>query len=253
MKRLYAIIGLLWCFAVSAAEVIPPAPKLYFNDYAGVVSSATAGRLNQTLEDFEKQTSSQIWVAVYPRMESDSSIDDYAVRVARAWRVGQQGKNNGTVLFVFVQDRKISIQAGYGMEGVLPDALCIRIIDDEIAPRLKNGDYDGGLSAGVAAMIAATKREYKGTGRTAYENRGNGMHLSLHTIWVIFIILLVIFSFFGRRSRSGGGWIIGSGGFGGLGGGSGWSGGGGGGFSGGGGNALGGGGSFGGGGASGSW
>jgi uncharacterized protein len=255
VKRLHVIIGLLWCFAVSAAEIIPPAPKLYFNDYAGVVSSATADRLNRTLEDFEKQTSSQIWVVVYPKMESDSSIDDYAVRVARAWRVGQQGKNNGTVLFVFVQDRKMSIQAGYGMEGVLPDALCIRIINDEIAPRFKSGDYDGGLSAGVAAMLAATRGEYKGTGRTAYENRGDGRRSSLHTIWVIFVIVLVILSFIGRRSRFGGGWIISSGGFGGWGGGGGWSGGGGGGggFSGGGGNALGGGGSFGGGGASGSW
>jgi uncharacterized protein len=254
VKRLYVIIGLLWCFAVSAAEVIPPAPKLYFNDYAGVVSSATADRLNRTLEDFEKQTSSQIWVVVFPKMESDSSIEDYTVLVKRAWKVGQQGKDNGVVLFVFVQEHKMYIQVGYGLEGVLPDALCKRIIADEITPRFKSGDYDGGLSAGVAAMLAATRGEYKGTGRTAYENRGNGMHLSLHTIWVIFVIVLVILSFIGRRSRFGGGWIISSGGFGGWGGGGGWSGGGGGGgFGGGGGNALGGGGGSGGGGAGGSW
>jgi len=96
VKRLYAIIGLLWCFAASAAEVIPPAPKLYFNDYAGVVSSATADRLNRTLEDFEKQTSSQIWVAVYPRMESDSSIEDYTVRVKRAWKLDKRVRTTGS-------------------------------------------------------------------------------------------------------------------------------------------------------------
>jgi len=173
-------------------------------------------------------------------MESDSSIDDYTVRVKRAWKVGQQGKDNGVVLFVFVQDRKMYIQVGYGLEGALPDALCKRIIDDEITPRFNNTDYDGGLSAGVAAMLAATKGEYKGTGRTVNQNRGNGGGSSLGNYWFVFIIILVILSFIGRRSRSGGGWIISSGGYGG------WGGGGGGGFSGGGGGS-------GGGGAGGSW
>ncbi len=114
MKRLFVIIGLLWCFRGPAAEVIPPAPEHYFNDYAHATSPATAERLNRELEDFEKQTSSQLLVAVYPKMQSDSSIEDYTIRVARAWKVGQAGKNNGAILFVFVQDHKMFIQVGYG-------------------------------------------------------------------------------------------------------------------------------------------
>ena len=103
-------------------------------------------------------------VAVFPKMQSDSSIEDYTVRVARSWQVGQKNKNNGAVLFVFVQDHKMFLQVGYGLEGVLPDALCKRIIDEQITPRFKAGDFDGGLTAGVQAILAATKGEYKGTG-----------------------------------------------------------------------------------------
>lgn len=259
MKRFFVIVGLFWCFCLCAAEVIPPAPEHYFNDYAHVVSPGTASRLNQELEDFEKQTSSQIVVAVYPKMQSDSSIEDYTVRVARAWKVGQKVKNNGAALFVFVQDHKLFIQVGYGLEGALPDALAKQIIDNEITPRFKQGDFDGGLTAGVAAMMAATKGEYKGTGRTVNEsnngsNRGGGSFLARH--WLLFLIIFFIFIFSSSRGRRPGfwsGWVLGSGGFGGWGGGGGggWSGGGGGGGDGGG--FSGGGGSFGGGGAGGSW
>src|SRR5207253_2573077 len=121
------------------------------------VSPAAAEKLNRELIDFERETSNQVVVAIYPKMQSDSSIDDYTVRVAQSWRVGQKLHNNGVVLFVFVQDHKLFIQVGYGLEGALPDALCRQIIDNEITPRFKQSDYDGGLSAGVHAILAATK------------------------------------------------------------------------------------------------
>jgi uncharacterized protein len=233
-----------------ADEVIPPAPTQYFNDYANAVSSTTASTLNQTLENFERQTSEQILVAVFPTMQSDSSIEDYTVRVARAWQVGQKDKNNGAVLFVFVQDHKMFIQVGYGLEGVLPDALCKRIIDEQIAPRFKAGDFDGGLTAGVQSILAATKGEYKGTGATVADGRARHQSGGIFsTVLIIAFVLLIIFS-------RGSGWFLpwlllsssGSNrGWGGGGGGGGFSGGGGGG------GFSGGGGSFGGGGAGGSW
>ena len=247
MNRLCAILALIWCCCASAAEVIPPAPAHYFNDYANIVSPATATRLNQTLEDFERQTSSQVIVAIYPKMQSDSSIDDYAIRVARSWRVGQKAKNNGAILFIFVQDHKMTIQVGYGLEGALPDSLCKRIIDSEIAPRFKGGDFDGGVTAGVNAIIAATKGEYHGTGSSAANNNSDGSLIVIVLVIFAIIIILSIASRSRGRHTRGGGWIF-------FGGGGGWSGGGG--FSGGGGGGggfSGGGGSFGGGGASGSW
>ena len=243
MRRSLAIFILLLGVHLFAAEVIPPAPRLYFNDYADVVSADTAAQLNQTLENFEKDNSSQIVVAVFPKMQSDSSIEDYTVRVARAWKAGQGNVNNGVVLFVFIQDRKMYIQVGYGLEGKLPDALSKRIIEDEIKPHFKSGDYSAGLTAGVQSILAAVKGEYQGTGNTVAGSRGNrqgGIPIVFIIIGVVVILLLI--SRLGRSGRRRGGWII-------TGGGGSWGGGGG--FSGGG--FSGGGGSFGGGGASGRW
>jgi len=248
---------LFCCLSVWSAEVIPPAPKQYFNDYAGVVSAPTVDRLNRTLEDFEKTTSSQILVAIFPKMQSDSSIEDYTVRVAQAWKAGQTGKKNGAVLFVFTQDHKLYLQVGYGLEGTLPDALAKRIIDQEITPRFKAGDFDGGLTAGVTAILAATRGEYKGTGRTVADgSRRNSIPVPL-IVFGLFFLIIILSRVFGRRNgtvygrggySSTGFWLgmLGSGGWGGGGSGGGGGGGGGGGFSGGGG-------SFGGGGAGGSW
>ncbi len=150
-----------------ASEVIPPARHAhYFNDYAGVASPGTAADLDAQLTQFERDTSNQIVVAVYPHMQSDSSIEDYTVRVAQSWDIGQKVHNNGVVLFVFTQDRRTYIQVGYGLEGALPDATCYQIIENEIKPRFRAGDYDGGLRAGVTAIMQATRGEYKGAGRT---------------------------------------------------------------------------------------
>jgi len=244
----------LWCVTAWGAEVIPPAPARYFNDYASVVPLAAAVQLDQTLENFERSSSSQILVAVFPKMQSDSSIADYTVRVAQSWRVGQKAKDNGAVLFVFMQEHAMQLQVGYGLEGALPDALCKRIIENEITPRFKAGDYSGGLSAGVAAILAAAKGEYRGTGRTV----ADGRQLPLGNLpdWLkIVIVAVVIFGIFSAIRfppfRTGlGGIVLGRGGY--YGGGGGWAGGFGGGF-GGGGGFSGGGGSFGGGGAGGRW
>ena len=146
MRRFCAILILVCGFRLFAQEVMPPAPTAYFNDYAHVVSAGTAAQLNKTLEDFERQSSDQIVVAVFPKMQSDSSVQDYTLRMFRAWGVGQKDKNNGVALFVFVQDHKLFLQVGYGLEGVLPDALGKRIIDEQITPRFKAGDFDGGLT-----------------------------------------------------------------------------------------------------------
>ena len=163
------VLWLALTMSISAAEVLPPAPAKYFSDQARVASSATADRLNKQLEDFERASSCQFVVAVFSKMESSSSLEDYCHRVFQAWKIGQKGKNNGVALFVFVQDRKLRVEVGYGLEGALPDALCKRIIDEEITPRFKAGAFDDGLSRGVNAIIQATRGEYKGTGRTAAE------------------------------------------------------------------------------------
>jgi uncharacterized protein len=234
------------------AEVIPPKPPGYFLDNAGVVSKETAYRFNEQLAQFERETSNQVWVVVYPKMQSDSSIEDYTQRVAQAWGVGQKDRRNGAVLFVFVQDRKMFIQVGYGLEGALPDITAFDITEYHIKPLFRNGNYEGGLATGIDLICKAIRGEYKGSGKTVAEQRRSTGGASSLLPFLIFVIVLIIISRVMRRlggygysSRRGGPIFLPMGG-----GGGGWSsGGGGGGFSG----SLGGGGSFGGGGAGSSW
>jgi uncharacterized protein len=241
--------------AVARAQSPPPAPAHYFNDDAGVVTPDVAARLDQKLKAFDDQTSSQIVVAVFPELPS-ASLEDFTVRAAQAWRVGRSKLSNGAVLFVFVKDRKVRIETGYGLEGALPDATAHRIIDERIVPAFRNNDYAGGLEAGIDAIMAATRGEYTASPAPAGgagQSGGFGSSFFL-VLLVLFIVIAMSRSrrqgrTYGRRGYYGGGpWWWGGGGFGGggFGGGGFGGGGGGGGFSGGGG-------SFGGGGASGSW
>jgi uncharacterized protein len=236
--------------AARAQSPLPAAPARYFNDYAKVVPADVADRLDEKLRAFDEQTSSQVVVAVFSELPSPS-LEDFTVRTAQAWRVGRKKLANGVVLFVFVKDRQVRIETGYGLEGTLPDAVAHRIIDEQIVPAFRSGDYAGGLEKGVDAIMAATRGEYRASPAPAA-----GRPRLRDYSQIIYVVLLVLFTVFlrsrrgpgsrtyGRRGWYGGGpWWWGGGGWGGGGFG---GGGGGGGFSGGGG-------SFGGGGASGRW
>ena len=236
---------------VWAAETLPPPPTAYFNDYAGLVSAADVSRLDAKLRQFAEQTSTQVVVAVFPSLPSPS-LEDFTVRAAESWRVGRKDWDNGAVFFVFVSDRKMRIETGYGLEGALPDQLAGRILDEQVRPRFRSGDWAGGIEAGIDGIFAATRGEYE-----APPPPKPRVPLVAILIIVCFLILFLWLASQGSRSasvgrtygsrgwRRGGTWGGGS-----SWGGGGWSGGGGGG---GGGGFSGGGGSFGGGGASSSW
>jgi uncharacterized protein len=236
-----ALIALL-VQSVQAAEVIPPKPTGYFNDYAGVVSKEAAHRFNEQLAQFERDTSNQVVVAVFPKMQSDSDVADYTQRVAQAWGVGQKDRRNGVVLFVFTGDRQMFIQVGYGLEGVLPDITAFDITEYHIKPYFRVGDYEGGLATGIDLICKAILGEYNGSGKTVAEQRGTAKASGL-LFFVIFVIVLIVISRVMRRlggygysSRrggpiffpiGGGGGSSGGGGFSGFGGGGGSFGGGG--------------------------
>ena len=192
-------------------------------------------------------------VAIFPELPS-GSLEDFTARTAQAWKVGGKAKDNGAVLFVFLNDHKMRLEVGYGLEGALPDVTAKRIIEDTIAPHFREGHYAQGLTAGVDAIIAATRGEYTAPPRQGPPDSGPlPLLLPLGFIALIFVMSRFMDRPLGPIARQGrrrrGFWYIGPGGFGGgggWGGGGGFGGGGGGGFSGGGG-------SFGGGGASGGW
>ena len=253
MRLVPGIIAILaTAILADAAETIPPKPDRYFNDYAGVVSRGVAEGLNTKLAEFERDTSDQVVVAVYRKMQSDSSIEDYAQRIAQTWQVGQEGKRNGVVLLVFLDDRKASIQVGYGLEGALPDITAYDIRERHMNPQFRKGDYEAGLTEAVDLICKAIRGEYKGSGKTVRESESSGQSGTAGLL--IFFVLLIIILVAMRTSRRFGGYRYTGGGgpfvSGNWGGGS-WSGSssGGGGF----GGFSSGGGSFGGGGSSGSW
>ncbi|MEA3465928.1 MAG: TPM domain-containing protein [Thermodesulfobacteriota bacterium] len=209
-----------------------PALCGYVNDTANMIPAATELKLEQYLENFERSDSTQLVVLTLPSLEGED-LAETAIRVATNWQLGQQGKDNGLLLLIAKQERKIRIEVGSGLEGGLTDLLAGRIIDLEITPRLRQGNIPEGVIAGVLAMTKAIRGEYTGTGSSSKKKERGSLG------WLTILLFLAPGLLpFGRRRRSmfwmGGGY------------GGGFGGGGGGGFSGGGG-------SFGGGGASGGW
>jgi uncharacterized protein len=209
-------------------------------DLAGVLSSETVGQLERVLTNERDSTTNQIGILIIPSLQGED-IDGYGIRVAEKWKLGDGKNDNGVILIIAVEDRKIRTEVGQGLEGRLTDALASRINRNEIIPYIKQGDYDAGVTLGVAAIIKAIKGEYTNANPSKRKRGGKGGS-PLTTIIIIIIILVIL-------SRRGGGglggyWaagtLLGGGGGGSFGGSSGsWE--------------SGGGGSFGGGGSSDSW
>jgi len=236
------LLALILCFvtALPAAALDVPKPTGYVTDLAGMLSSSTKQKLDTFLQRFEASDSTQIVVLTIPSLEGES-LEDYSMKVAEAWKIGQKDKDNGALLLISRDDHKIRIEVGYGLEGTLTDLLSGRIIANEITPAFRAGDYDQGVVAGVVAMADAVRGEYKGTGSSQSKKRNPWGPL------LLFLFLgpgmMMLRGFPGsRRYRRSGIWFGGP-----------FIGGGGGGFGGGGGGFSGGGGGFGGGGSSGGW
>ena len=237
----------------SAALPIPPPPDRRINDYAGVLSADERGRLEDTLRARERESSNQIVVAIFRSLQGES-LEDYSVRLAQAWRVGQKGLDNGVIFLVFLDDRKMRLEVGYGLEARLTDALASQILRQVVAPRFREGKVADGLTAGLDAIEQAIAGTYKAApqGQAARGQGWNPFQLVLLLIVVGGIFSIVIPALYGSHIRRQG-WTGGRRGWGGptIFTGGGWGSGGGGG--GGGGDFGGGGGGFGGGGASGDW
>ena len=239
---------------VSAQTQLPDKPTAWVNDYAGVLSSSEKQELNRALEQLENRSSNQIFIAIFNKMPEDTYLEDFTVRLFEKWRPGLKNKDNGVLIVIFIQDRKIRIEAGYGLEDVITDLYAKRIIDNLIAPHFRKGDYYGGLKAALAVMIPAVEKKYQ---IPIKQKKKKSKDTSFGGIITLLILLFIISRFFrggstgiGTRRRGSAMWGIPFF-FGGFGGGSG------GGFSGGGFSGGGFGGGFGGlsggGGASGSW
>lgn len=148
---------LLWSGTVWALEV--PALQGRVADNANILSTATRSLINQQLKQLEQQDSTQIVVLTIPTLQGES-LEEYSLKVAETWGIGQSAQDNGALLLVAVRDRKLRIEVGYGLEGVLTDLIAGRIIRNIITPEFRKGQYDQGVLKGVDAMIKTVKGEY---------------------------------------------------------------------------------------------
>jgi uncharacterized protein len=279
---------LCWTFAAIADVAVPPLAGRVV-DKTATLSSSDIASLDRTLKDFEAKKGSQIAVLIVPTTQPET-IEQYSIRVAEAWKIGRKKIDDGAILVVAKDDRRLRIEVGYGLEGALTDATAKRIIDEVITPKFRSGDFAGGIADGVDRMLRVIDGEPLPAPAKPRQNTGFLGDIDPFNPFLIFAVIIIggIFrGIFGRLfgSLATGGlvagllWFIAAslalstiGGIiaffvtllsdamtssGGVGRGGGWVSGGGGGYSGGssssGGGFSGGGGSFGGGGASGSW
>jgi uncharacterized protein len=151
----FLLVPTILSFAL-ALDVPPLRGRI--NDYAGLIPADRARALEERLARFEAETGHQIAVLTIPSLKGDS-LEDFSIRVAEAWKIGKKGFDNGAILLIARDDRKLRIEVGYGLEGVMPDAIASRIIREVITPRFRSGDFAGGIEAGVDTMLRITKGE----------------------------------------------------------------------------------------------
>jgi uncharacterized protein len=152
--RLALAFGLgaaLACGAALAADVPYLTGRVV--DNAEIVSAEAERRITARLKEHEARTTNQIAVLTVPTLDGES-VEEFAVKVFEGWKLGQKGKDNGVLVVVAARERRMRIEVGYGLEGTLTDAHASRIIRDAMTPRFRSGDFDGGVEAGVAAIIA---------------------------------------------------------------------------------------------------
>lgn len=257
-RRLLVAAALALSLAGSARALdMPAAPSARVNDYAGILEPQARSAIERKLADFESTSSNQIVVAIFPSLD-DESLEDFTNRLFERWKLGQKKLDNGVLLAIFVKDRKARMEVGYGLEHVLTDAKARTILEDELFPRFREGNYAAGIDGAAEAVIAVTRGTYVAKSRSR----------NVVVPWIPVLLVLVPLSFAilraltrgtsytsrgRRRIYRGSPWGGGFGGWGGGGFGGGGFGGGGFGGGGGGGGFSGGGGMSGGGGASGSW
>jgi uncharacterized protein len=201
MFKKIALIFLLIFFVLPVVSYALDVPKLqgYVNDYAGMISSSAKARIEKDLKAFEQSDSTQLVILTVPTLEGET-VDGFGIKVAETWKIGQKGKDNGIIILVAKQERKIRIEVGRGLEGPLTDLAAGRIVDIAIAPRFKQGDFDGGFIAGVAAVIAATRGEFKADIKPKAKKTKAGT-----SFFTLLLIVLVALLFIGSFSRTMGG------------------------------------------------
>jgi uncharacterized protein len=206
MKKIFlTFIAFLFGFVVFSQSTFDieklltnkPVPQKLVTDYAGILSGDQMKALEDKLVSLDNTTSTQIAVVIVPNL-GGNDISDFNVKLLRAWGVGGKKNNNGVVLLISKEDRKLNIATGYGVEGALPDITCKHIIDDDIVPSFKGNDYYRGIDKGTDAIVQAVKGEYN-VKRDTTKGKGGG------SSFIFILVIIIIFIVLSRRGGGGGG------------------------------------------------
>ena len=213
--------------ALAAEAPIPPAPTQWVTDTAGFLSPGARDTLNQQLRAYERQSGHQI-IAWIGKTTGDIPIEDWAVRAFEKWRIGRKGLDDGIAMIIMAEDRKIRIEVGYGLEGKVPDITANQVIQDIMVPRIRAGDRDGAVVAGVSRLVGAIEGQAPmprgptgGEATRAQRPMSLGQMIFLGLAGLVFFILFLtnpglalylLFSVF-SGGRGGGSYSGGGGGF----------------------------------------
>ncbi|KPJ76196.1 MAG: methanol dehydrogenase [Deltaproteobacteria bacterium SG8_13] len=185
---LLAVVFALLASRAAALDVPPLQGRV--NDTAGILSPATERQLDAVLKDLEQTDSTQIVVLTVPSLQGEN-LEEFSIRVAEKWQIGQKGLDNGALLLIAKKERKLRIEVGYGLEGRLTDLVSGRIIRNVIVPRFREGSFDQGVADGVAAMIGVVKGEFTPPqqARRRPEGEGSGFPRGLFALFAFLFLI----------------------------------------------------------------
>jgi uncharacterized protein len=172
--------------AFAADEVAVPPLKARVTDLTGTLSAPQIQTLDARLRDFEHAKGSQVAVLIVPTTQPET-IEQYSIRVADAWKVGRAKIDDGVILLVAKDDRKLRIEVGYGLEGAIPDAIAKRVVSDVIAPHFRTGDFYGGIVAGTDALMKLIEGEPLPASK--WEPEGGGQGPDYGSLFVLVLVL----------------------------------------------------------------
>lgn len=210
MKKNLLIVELLLVLAALPFALFAQSPEVPFltgrvNDTAGMLSSQTVTELEALLNAHEDSTSNQVAVLTIPFL-GGADLEEYSMKVAETWKLGQAEKDNGVLLLVIRDDRMVRIEVGSGLEGDLPDITCGHIIRNQIVPRFKDGDYNAGVRAGVESILAAIAGAYVAEGET---NGQDGSDILPRLGFFLFFLLIVgVFTMVATTTTGFAGWFL---------------------------------------------
>jgi uncharacterized protein len=198
---LAAFLVILLVASIANALDVPPL-RGRVNDYAGVIQQSQVQSLESQLERLERDTGHQVAVLTIPTLDGED-IEGFGIRVAESWKIGKKGQDNGAVLLVAIKDRRLRLEVGYGLEGLVPDAIAKRITADYVVPRFRQQDYAGGIAAGVAALDKILRREpLPESARKKSQSPGSGMNSPMMLAITLAVFALMAFSAAANRRRN---------------------------------------------------